>query len=222
MPICPPGCRRSNAFVAAAWVVHRYANQAFCSAACAHRFAEIEAWSIARAGSTGPPRCKYCNSYMEVDQPNQAYCNSLCMGRAHSMAAADRADAELGAKIAAARFARGLTQTQLARRAGVDRTYITAIEGGDLPGSEDVRQQILNILELTPKSHCQRRPSAYACGVASRPGRSAPASITAAPTTRSAVAVPGSIRTATRMRLDQRIRCRPSTQRRHRSARRSR
>ena len=67
------------------------------------------------------------------------------------MAAADRADAELGAKIAAARFARGLTQTQLARRAGVDRTYITAIEGGDLPGSEDVRQQILNILELDPE-----------------------------------------------------------------------
>ena len=67
------------------------------------------------------------------------------------MAAVDRADAELGAKIAAARFARGLTQTQLARRAGVDRTYITAIEGGDLPGSEDVRQQILNILELDPE-----------------------------------------------------------------------
>ena len=67
------------------------------------------------------------------------------------MEAADRADAELGSKIAAARFARGLTQTQLARRAGVDRTYITAIEGGDLPGSEDVRQQILNILEARPR-----------------------------------------------------------------------
>jgi transcriptional regulator with XRE-family HTH domain len=138
-------------FCCGRFFVQRFESQRFCKYACARRFAEIERWNIARAGSTGPPRCKWCNSYMEVDQPNQAYCNSLCMGRAHSMAAADRADAELGAKIAATRFARGLTQRQLARLAGVDRTYITAIEGGDLPGSEDLRQQILNILELDPE-----------------------------------------------------------------------
>jgi hypothetical protein len=43
-------------------VLHRFENQQHCGYACLQRGAEIERWSIARAGSIGPPRCQFCRS----------------------------------------------------------------------------------------------------------------------------------------------------------------
>jgi hypothetical protein len=133
----------------------RFYGQQYCGSLCGRRGTEMELFSIARAGAIGPPRCQWCRAYMEVDYPGQLHCNSTCMGRAKSLKAVERADAELGAKIKAARFARGLTQRQLARMVGVDLSYIKHIEPGSQPGSQDLREQILNILELDPDASVQ-------------------------------------------------------------------
>jgi hypothetical protein len=45
---------------------------------------------------------------MEVDRPNQAYCNELCMERAHALRQIEGADIEFAAKVRVARSARRL------------------------------------------------------------------------------------------------------------------
>jgi transcriptional regulator with XRE-family HTH domain len=137
-PICGKAFRR------------RWANQVFCSTKCADRQAEIEAYCIAQVGRVGPPQCRFCRSVMEIDNPAQEYCNQRCRERAHTIETQERVDKELGGRIAAARFARGLTQGQLAEMVGCTRGYITHVERGTLPGGEDLRQQILTILEIDP------------------------------------------------------------------------
>ena len=87
---------------------------------------------------------------METDNPAQQYCNIRCKKNANILEAEEQADAELAAKIKAARYARGMTQAEVAERAGVARAYIDMIERGVVPGTEDLRQQILTILELDP------------------------------------------------------------------------
>jgi hypothetical protein len=56
-----------------------FVGQDCCGTKCMNRRAEIEAWSIARVGAVGPPRCRFCFNYFEPDNPLQQFCGPRCL-----------------------------------------------------------------------------------------------------------------------------------------------
>jgi transcriptional regulator with XRE-family HTH domain len=123
--------------------------QTHCSTACSNAAARAEAFAAARAGVTGPPRCRWCNGYTEfLDTPWQRYCSDRCYQRAGALRSAEAAEPDLGVKVRDARMARQMLQRELAKMVGVATTYITLIEKGRAPMRAELRDRIFSVLNL--------------------------------------------------------------------------
>jgi transcriptional regulator with XRE-family HTH domain len=137
------GCR-----VCARNFVKAWSEQAHCSTACARADARHEVLAAERVGVTAPPRCRWCGTYFEPDDPKQIYCSARCYQRANALQAAERAEPALAVKIRDARMALRLTQQELAERAGISVQYVSLIERGKAPMPADLRPGLFAALEL--------------------------------------------------------------------------
>lgn len=60
--------------------------------------------------------------------------------------------------LKAARLAKGLSQEELAHRAGIDRTYISSLERGVYKASIDVVDRLARVLETEASDLLKRLP----------------------------------------------------------------
>jgi hypothetical protein len=131
------------------WFVKVWPEQFTCGTACARARARNEAVAAMLAGVTEPPRCRWCNSYIEIlETPWQVYCSDPCYRRANALQTAERAEPELGVKIKNARMAVRLLQRELGAKLGIVPTYITAIENGRVPVPAQMRPKLFAVLKL--------------------------------------------------------------------------
>ncbi len=79
-----------------------------------------------------------------------------------------RSGADLGASIAEARLIRGLTQDNLARQGGVERTYLARLEAGS---SVQMLERSLDLLRLLGADVVVTLPEAPAAKEAALDGR---------------------------------------------------
>lgn len=64
----------------------------------------------------------------------------------------------LARNLKAARLAKGLSQEELAHRAGIDRTYISSLERSIYNASIDVVDRLAKVLETEASDLLKRRP----------------------------------------------------------------
>ena len=81
-----------------------------------------------------------------------------------------RRPSELGAIIAAARRARGMTQGDLAKRLGVSRVWLGQIERGKSTARIDLVFRVLNELDVTLSADIGEQPTAGTAEASSRTG----------------------------------------------------
>jgi transcriptional regulator with XRE-family HTH domain len=147
----------------------RWLDQGYCSAACSRRFAEIQLRAETLVGYCGDPaRCQFCFHIFEPDYSHEIYCSSECRRRAMVLIREGSADADLAAKLKAARATRGVTQRQLARLVGCNRSLIDQIEDGGTPATPSMLAKLCEVLDIDPAAPALEVPPRI-CGWCSDP-----------------------------------------------------
>jgi hypothetical protein len=140
-----------------------FVEQVHCSTACAHAAARHEAWLAARGGWTEPPRCLWCRTLLEPNDPRERYCNEKCRRHAGILQQVEDADPHLGIRIRNARLAHRLTQEGLARRTGISHGHIANIDTGVMVMSDEVRAVLFEALHLDEDGSCVEPPPVRIC-----------------------------------------------------------